>query len=247
MSIFSFFSRQSEPARLPFSTDMHCHLVPGVDDGSPDPSTSVYLIEQMNQWGIDNIIATPHITAGTFENTPEKLDTALEVLHKALSESGLPVTLSRSSENRLDDFFADQLKAGNITPLPGNNLLVEFPWFQEPFQLDTVLFDLKCEGYNIIIAHPERYAYYRTNRDRYETLHRQDNMFQVNLLSLAGHYGKAEKQTAMYLIEHGMVDYIGTDIHNRNHVESITAWLRTREARRVLDTLAPVIKNDTLR
>ncbi len=246
MSIFDFFTRSSEPCTLPYSTDMHCHLVPGVDDGSPDAATSVALIGQMQEWGLDNIITTPHITAGSFENTPDKLDPALETLRKALEGAGSSVKLSRSSENRLDDFFTEQLHAGNITPLPGNNLLVEFPWFQEIFQLDTILFDLKCEGYDIIIAHPERYAYYRNQRDRYEALHRQGNRFQINLLSLAGHYGKAEKATALHLIENNMVDFIGTDIHNQRHVDSIRSWLSTREARRVLQSVAPRLLNDTL-
>ncbi|MBD5344716.1 MAG: hypothetical protein HDR90_07005 [Bacteroides sp.] len=247
MSIFSFFSRQSAPVKLPFATDMHCHLVPGVDDGSPDAATSVKLISGMHQWGIDRIIATPHLTAGTFENTPATLDPALDALRRELAGSGLPVEVSRSSENRLDDFFDAQLRAGNVATLPGNSLLIELPWVQEPFNLDTQLFDLKCQGYNIIIAHPERYPYYRHHPERYASLHGQDNLFQINLLSLAGHYGKAEKQVALHLLEKGMVDYIGTDIHNQRHVESIDAWLRTREARKILDAAAPRLRNDSLR
>lgn len=247
MSIFSFFTRPTAPATLPFATDLHCHLVPGVDDGSPDAATSVKLIEQIHSWGIDRIIATPHLTAGTFENTPATLDPALDALRRELQASGIEVELSRSSENRLDDFFTAQLRAGNVIPLPGNNLLVELPWVQEPLQLDSLLFELKCEGYGVIIAHPERYAYYRHHRDRYASLHSQDNKFQVNLLSLAGYYGKAEKQVALHLIEQGMADYIGSDIHNQRHVDAIDQWLRTREAAKVLHAAAPRLLNDKLR
>lgn len=71
MPLFSFLSKKSEPARLPFKTDIHCHIVPGVDDGSPDVETSVELVKRMGEWGIERIIATPHITEATFENTPE--------------------------------------------------------------------------------------------------------------------------------------------------------------------------------
>ncbi|MDE6484958.1 MAG: hypothetical protein K2L14_06175 [Duncaniella sp.] len=247
MSIFSFFSRSPQQVTLPFVTDMHCHLVPGVDDGSPDAATSVKLIEQMQGWGIGRIIATPHLTEGTFENTPATLDPALEELRAALAAGGSSVAVSRSSENRLDDFFAAQLKAGNVTPLPGNALLVELPWYQEPFNLDALLFDLKCEGYKVVIAHPERYAYYRHHSERYDSLHAQDNLFQINLLSLAGYYGKGEKAVALHLIERGLVDYIGTDIHNQRHVTAIDEWLRTREAKKVLGTAASRLLNDSLR
>ncbi len=74
MSIFSLFkSSRKEPQQLPFHTDIHCHLVPGVDDGSPDTATSVEIIERMKGWGIDRIFLSPHVTQDTFENTPESL------------------------------------------------------------------------------------------------------------------------------------------------------------------------------
>ena len=247
MSIFDFFSRKSEPATLPFETDVHCHVLPGVDDGSPDVETSCRLIEQMNQWGIRNIIATPHITADTFENTPDTLDPALESLTAALVEKNIPVSVIRSSENRIDDFFVDQLKAGNIRPLPGNHLLLENPWLQEAWQLDNLLFNLKVQGFKTIIAHPERYPYYsQTNRDRYKQLHSNGNLFQVNLLSLAGHYGKLEKTTAEYLVESGMADFIGTDLHHEYHVASINNYLTTRDAHRIFDQLRGHLMNEHL-
>ena len=71
MAFFSFLSRKSEPARLPFRTDIHCHILPGVDDGSPDVETSVELVKRMRNWGLDRIIATPHITEATFPRSEE--------------------------------------------------------------------------------------------------------------------------------------------------------------------------------
>lgn len=247
MSIFSFFSRNSEPIQLPFHTDVHCHVLPGVDDGSPDVETSCRLITDMHRWGINNIIATPHITADTFENTPDTLDPALDDLRQQLSARNIPVNITRSSENRIDDFFIDQLQSGNIRPFPGNYILVENPWLQEPWQLDNILFDLKVKGYKVILAHPERYPYYsRDNRQRYKDLHRTGNLFQINLLSLAGHYGKTEKSTAEYLIENDLVDLIGTDLHNPAHVESIDRYLHSNDARKTLPRIAPRILNDRI-
>lgn len=247
MSIFDFFRRPVEPAKLPFATDVHCHVIPGVDDGSPDVDTSCELIEHMNQWGIKNIIATPHLTADTFENTPATLDPALEQLRSAVAERNIPVDIIRSSENRIDDFFVAQLEAGNITPLPGNYLLLENPWFQEAWQLDNFLFNLKVKGYKIIIAHPERFQYYSISKpDRLKELHRNGNLFQINLLSLAGHYGAREKSAAEFLVENEMVEFIGTDLHNMNHVQSIERFLATRGAHKIFEKVGPRLLNDHL-
>lgn len=244
MALFSFL-KKSEPLRLPFKTDIHCHIIPGVDDGSPDVDTSVELVKRMNSWGIERIIATPHITEATFENTPEILDPALEELQEALKARGVDVAVSRASENRIDDFFREQLAAGQITPYPNNYILVENSFIQEPWDLDQFLFDLKIKGYRPILAHPERFHYYFDEHpERYDALHRAGNLFQVNVLSLAGGYSKHEKRVAEKLIEKGYVDFIGTDLHNSRHADIIDAYLTTKDARRHFAALEGRIFND---
>lgn len=244
MGIFNIFSKK-EAAALPFATDIHCHVIPGVDDGSPDVETSVSLVEQMVSWGITRIIASPHVTEETFENTPDILDPALEELQTALAAKGMKVDLSRSSENRIDDFFRDLLAKGLITTLPNNYILVENSFIQEPWQLDQFLFDLKIQGLKPIMAHPERFAYYHgRNMHRYDDLHRAGNLFQVNLLSLAGAYSKEEKKVAETLIAKGFVDFIGTDLHNQRHAEIISEYLRSSDARKHFKALEGRLLND---
>lgn len=244
MALFSFL-KKSEPLRLPFKTDIHCHIIPGVDDGSPDVDTSVELVKRMNSWGIERIIATPHITEATFENTPEILDPALEELQEALKARGVDVAVSRASENRIDDFFREQLAAGQITPYPNNYILVENSFIQEPWDLDQFLFDLKIKGYRPILAHPERFHYYFDEHpERYDALHRAGNLFQVNVLSLAGGYSRQEKRVAEKLIEKGYVDFLGTDLHNSRHADIIDAYLTTKDASRHFAALEGRIFND---
>lgn len=244
MGLLDIF-RKKEPVRLPFATDIHCHIIPGVDDGSPDAATSAELVERMASWGIERIIATPHVTEGTFENTPDILDPALEELNDELAARGIKIPVSRSSENRIDDFLRDQLAKGLITLMPGNHILVECSFIQEPWQLDQFLFDLKMKGMRPVIAHPERYHYYFGDKNRYEELHRAGNLFQVNVLSLAGYYSKTEKKIAEYLIDRGCVDFLGTDLHNHRHADSIDAYLATSDARRHFAALSGRIHNDT--
>lgn len=246
MSIFNFISHKREPIQFPYTTDIHSHVIPGVDDGAPDLTAAIFLVRNMAKWGIKHIIATPHVSDG-FENTPDILDTALEKLQNAVSNSEINISISRSSENRIDDIFRELLKSEQITPFPNNYLLVENSFLQEPWQLDKFLFDLKLDGYNPILAHPERFFYYYAiSPERYDQLHQAGNLFQVNILSLAGAYGKDEKRAAEKLIEKGYVDFLATDLHNPHHVEIIDAYLRSKDARRHFAALYGRLLNDRL-
>lgn len=246
MALFSFLSKKSEPVKLPFRTDIHCHILPGVDDGSPDLNTSVELVKRMRNWGIERIIATPHITEATFENTPDILDPVLQDLQDALKTACPGIELTRASENRIDDFFRAQFEKGLITTYPNNYILVENSFIQEPWQLDQFLFDLTIKGYRPILAHPERYYYYFDERpERYDQLHRAGTLFQINVLSLAGAYTKKEKQVAEKLIEKGYVDFLGTDLHKFRHADAIDEYLTTKDARRHFEALKGKILNDT--
>lgn len=244
--MFDFLRKKSkEPAELCFATDIHCHLVPGVDDGSPDARTSAKLIEQMQQWGIRRIIASPHVTQYTFENDHSSIDPAMEALRAELKARGNDIELSHSAEYRIDELFMERLDKGDIMPLPNNFLLIENSFMQEPWNLDQLVFDLQVKGFQPILAHPERYTYYYNKKNRYAELHSAGLMFQINLLSLAGAYGKAERKIAEQLIKDNLVDFIGTDIHMQRHIDAINDYLVTKEARSDMQALAPMVKNDS--
>lgn len=244
--MFDFLFRNKEPIPLWFKTDIHCHIVPGVDDGSPDAATSVELLERMRRLGIERVIASPHVTQLTFENSPDTIARAMTDLRSAMADKGLNMPVSNSAEYRIDELFNTQLEQGILMPLPDNYLLIENSFIQEPWNLDQLLFDLQVKGYKPILAHPERYPYYYNKRQRYKALHEAGARFQINVLSLAGAYGKAEKQVAEYLIEKGMVDFCGTDLHRHRHIDAIETYLRTKDAKNHSKALAPVILNDTL-
>ncbi|MCH5245618.1 MAG: hypothetical protein J1E84_04065 [Muribaculaceae bacterium] len=246
--MFNFFKRkQTEPGTLPFKVDIHCHILPGVDDGSPDVETSVSLVESLQRMGLTKIIASPHVTQVTFENTPETLDNALGQLQEALKQSNTGIEVDRSAEYRIDDYFQEQLKAGNCKTLPGGYILIENSFIQEPWNLEKLVFDLKIKGYKPILAHPERYMYYHANKlARYKQLHDTETLFQVNMLSIAGGYGKAEKEVALKLLEKGYIDFIGTDLHNAQHVEILEQFLSSREYARLKPLLEKAAKNDDL-
>ena len=235
--MFNFLKKKKEPAHLCVSTDIHCHLVPGVDDGARDAATAAEIIERMQSWGVKRIIASPHVTQDTFENTPEELVKALAELQAELNARGNNIELSRSAEYRIDDYSMSQINSGVATTLPNSYILVENAFMQEPWGLDQLLFDLQVKGLRPILAHPERYFYYHKNQRRYDKIHAAGTCFQVNMLSLAGYYGKEEKAIAESLVAKGYVDFLGTDIHHHRHVDSIEAYLQSKDYSKILPKL----------
>lgn len=195
--MFNFFRKKPvERPELFFHTDIHCHLIPGIDDGQREADGGADLVAHEKEWGIERIIATPHVTQDTFENTPATIEPAFNKLKEAVARRGVEIELLHSAEYRMDAFFTSQLEQGLVKPMPNNYLLVENSFIQEAWNLDKMLFDLKMRGYKPILAHPERYVYYFPKKERYRNLHDAGTLFQINLLSLAGNYGKEVKQMA---------------------------------------------------
>ncbi len=247
--IFDFFIKKDLPVELPVTTDIHCHIVPGVDDGSPRVDTSVEIVERMASWGIKRIFASPHVAQEMFENTPDVLDRALISLKQGIDKAGVDVEVERHAEYRLDDYAIPQIMDEDVMvkTMPSGYILVENSFIQEPWNLPQLVFDLKIKDLKPILAHPERYYYYwGRNRVRYEELHEAGLLFQVNLLSLAGYYGKHEKATAEWLVNHDLVDFVGSDIHGMHHVETIEAYLRSKASRKHFAKLNGRLLNDTI-
>lgn len=244
--MFDFFHKKSKPEKLWFATDIHCHILPGIDDGSPDTSTSMELVERMQQWGIERIFASPHVTYGTFPNTVETVGSARAELQQALDNAGNGLKLGNSAEYRIDDLFMEHLEAGDLMTLPGNVLLIENSFMQEPWNLDQLIFDLQVKGYRPVLVHPERYPYYYARKDRYEALRNTGVMFQVNVLSLAGYYGRQEKRIAEMLVDKKLVSYLGTDLHRASHADAIDSYLASKDYLRHRAALEGVVANDAL-
>lgn len=244
--MFNFLkSKNKGPIKLCIKTDIHCHIVPGVDDGSPDAATSVRLIGEMEKWGIKRIIASPHVTKNTFENDHSTIDPAMAELQAALSAQGSGVTVQHSAEYRIDELLDSRIETGDLMTLPNDFILIENSWLQEPGNLDRLVFDLQVKGLRPILAHPERYTYYWNDKSRYTTLHNAGLLFQINVLSLAKGYDTGSLKAAEYLIEQGLVDFLGTDLHRTAHVEVINNYLRTSAAARHMDALATRVMNDS--
>ena len=227
-------------------TDIHSHVCPGIDDGSPSPQMSVQLVKGMADLGFTKMVVTPHVTDETFPNTPAIIRESFSRLVRACEQAGLPMQFRCSAEYRVDDILYSMVEKNTMSPLPGGWLLVENSWFQEPFGLEIFLFELRSgRGLKPILAHPERYPYYQHHYDRLEKLFNDGVALQINLLSLAGHYGKPIKQTAEWLLAHNMVSFVGSDLHRLGHLDVIRDYLCSRQYSKLEDK-ADLILNDTI-
>ena len=224
--MFKLFSR-SKPATgtidlSVLKVDMHSHLLPGIDDGSPDIATSLSLIKGMMDLGYTKLVTTPHIMWDMYKNTSEIISQKLEVVREAVKAEGLNVEINAAAEYFLDDYVAGLIKSGTPLLTFGENMvLVEFSMAYPSHSLKDILFDMQMQNYQPVIAHPERYIYLDQNKEFYEELKDIGCLFQLNLLSLGGYYGKSPQELALYLIKKGHYDLIGTDLHGFRHLEGL--------------------------
>lgn len=249
MKLFDFLhiTRKNRLPELFWHTDLHSHICPGIDDGSPTVEKSVRLATAMQELGFTSMIVTPHTTDEVFPNTPSIVADSFNQLRTACAEAGLDMKFSVSCEYRIDEFLFDLLRRNMVFPLPGDYLLVENSWLQEPGSFDQFMFELRnTYGLKPILAHPERYPYYQKHRERYKQMHDNGILFQVNMMSLGSHPNHATRQTAQYLLDNKMIDFIGSDLHRTTHIEYIRDFLCSKNYRK-LEKLAPQILNDTLK
>lgn len=247
MGLFNIFSKKKTQSTLFYHTDVHCHILPGVDHGSQDVVQSMEMLKAEMDMGISRVILTSHVTAETFENTPETLTAAFGVLQKAVAEAELPIELHVSAEYRMDDYWNRQWEAGAVLPMPGNYLLLENSFLQERLDMDQFIYEVQLKGYKPILAHPERYAYYSQRRDRLRHLHDAGAKFQINILSLAGYFGRGAREMAVWFIKQGMVDMLGSDMHNIEHASIIKEYINTNDWKRLSQQLEGHIINDAVK
>lgn len=228
-----FFKRKKSPYSdfSELGLDMHSHLVPGVDDGAQDVNDSINIIIGLKELGFEHLITTPHTLQGIHPNTRETLTAGHGLLSGKLPNG---ITLRLSSEYFLDEQFDEQLNANSVMPMAGNRLLIEFSQISRPLDLEEKIFDLGIKGYQVILAHPERFQFFHRSFEYYKRLKEMGVELQLNALSLTGHYGKNVKVVAEKLVENDMIDFLGTDIHHVRHLEVLKLVPATKSFERLM-------------
>lgn len=209
-------------------TDMHSHIIPGIDDGSQSMEESVEMIRLLYRLGYRKIITTPHVNSDFFPNTTEIITAGLASLKDEIKKEGIPIELNAAAEYAVDYDFQTKKIHQPLMTLPGNYLLIEFSYYSPPENIEDTLFKLQIAKYQIILAHPERYAYWANDFSTFEKLKDRGIYFQLNINSLNGFYSPLAKKMAEKLIKNQMIDLIGSDAHSSGHVQRLSQSLSNK-------------------
>jgi tyrosine-protein phosphatase YwqE len=235
--LFNFFKKNNTAAPLGYrdlKTDMHSHLLPGIDDGAPTLEESLSLIRQLKALGYQKLVTTPHIYTEFYPNTSAIIQEKLALVRQACAAEGIDITIDAAAEYFMDDHFAQLLEKGDLLPLWDNLVLVEMSFMGAPPQLEQYLFRLQTKGFVPVLAHPERYGFMHHDLRQYERLKDLGCKFQLNLLSLTGYYEKNVVQTAEKLLHKGWIDFLGTDLHHQRHMDHLKAGEQSKAMRQAI-------------
>lgn len=195
--------------------DLHCHILPGVDDGAKDVSQSIEMAKAAEKEGITAIIATPHHMNGTYKNEKAAVEYDVDILNTQLQQAGIGVDIYAGQEVRLyGELLQDYENNKLLTVNHSTHMLVEFPSSSIPAFAEQLLFDMQLKGITPIIVHPERNAAIAEDPDRLYKLIKNGALSQVTAASVNGKFGKKIKALSMQLIEADLTHFIATDAHN---------------------------------
>ena len=238
MNFFSnLFSSTPKPGLANLSvlkTDIHSHLIPGIDDGAQTMEDTLALVAELRQLGYQKVITTPHVMSDYYKNTPEIILDGLEKVRKAVIEAGIEIEIEAAAEYYLDYNFEIKIAQKQLLTFGKNHVLFELPFLSPPESLNKVIFELQTNGYKPVLAHPERYSFWYKDFEKFTELKEKGVLFQMNINSLTGHYSVDTKKMAERMVDENMIDLLGTDCHNLNHIRLLQNCLTEKYLHKIL-------------
>jgi len=240
-----FFRINRFPKISKVKIDMHSHLIPSIDDGSKSINSSLEILEYMSRVGYKKIITTPHTIANKYPNSTSSILKGLDELNEALKDRKIDIDVEVASEYYMDDEFINRLNIDDILTIGDDKyILFETSYNFKPIYFEEVVFQMISKGYRPILAHPERYKYISNPKKEFLRFKKLGIYLQLDINSLGGHYGKLAKKYAKILINLGIVDFIGSDVHYKKQVSFMEKIFTTKEYHKIF--LKNEILNDTL-
>ncbi len=216
--MFSFGKKKIQSDYFVLETDIHSHLIPGIDDGSQSLEESLEILNMMSKIGYKKVITTPHIMADAYRNSTQSILDGLELLKEAVSYEKIDIDIEVAAEYYLDELFIDRLDKNDILTIGDGYLLFETSYISKPINFEEIIFDMIIKGYKPILAHPERYRYISNPKEIYGRMKELNIFFQIDINSLGGYYGRQAQEQAILLSKWGMIDFLGSDIHHKKQV-----------------------------
>jgi len=197
--------------------DLHCHILPGLDDGSPDMAVSLAMARLAAKDGITDTVATPHLFRGASNLTDfGMLGRKLKEFQAELERQAIPLAVHCGVEVRFSHNLIEEIRKHrkNIVLAGSSYMFIEFPFDYVYTGAREVFFEIMNEGLIPILAHPERITTFISHPERLFELVETGALVQLNAGSILGHYGSQVRETALLCLRLSMVHFIASDGHN---------------------------------
>jgi len=210
--------------------DLHCHVLPAIDDGAESLEQALEFCRVALADGVTTLVATPHQKPGQYDNSPDVIREKVAELRSALREAAVEVEIVEGAEVYLTADLPARLKAGKVSTLgdTGRYLLLELPYQQFPLRVEETVFQLKLSGVTSVLAHPERIAYFTADMDRVEKMVRLGCLTQITAAALLGGFGDKARDFSNRMLEKDLVHVIASDAHDTVYRPPVLA--RARDA-----------------
>ncbi|HLP21212.1 MAG TPA: CpsB/CapC family capsule biosynthesis tyrosine phosphatase, partial [Chitinophagales bacterium] len=206
---------------------------------------SIVMLRNFEQLGIKKVVASPHSMADGYINSTEKILQTRDMVQQAINKAGINIQFDAAAEYYMDELFMEKIERRDLLTVGKNYVLMELSYLSKPNNTGDAIYKLQVAGYNLILAHPERYPYYYEDSfENYKKFKDRGVYFQINLGSLVGKYGGGAKYTAEKMIDEGMVEFASSDLHNIGQFEVLKACLQSKHLEKLFNS--DRFKNKTL-
>jgi protein-tyrosine phosphatase len=224
--------------------DLHCHMLPGIDDGAPDLSVALEMADIAYRDGIRTLACTPHIYPGMYENSAESIRLATDAFRTQLADAGIPLELTYASDTHVVPDLIDKLRLGQVPTFNGGRyFLLEPPHHVAPPNFEQFVFSIMAAGYVPVVTHPERLSWIEEHYQVFKTLSLRGAWMQVTAGSLTGRFGGAAQYWGERMLDEGLVHILATDAHSPKRrppllaegMEAAKRWVGAEEAVRLVN------------
>jgi tyrosine-protein phosphatase YwqE len=238
--MISFFSKKPKLVDLipQGFIDIHSHVLPKIDDGSKSIEETTILLEKMAKIGFEKCIVTPHTMTNIWDNSSGFIEDTFEKTKRKLPSDLSKMLVKASSEYMMDESFIERLQNQSLLTIKDEIVLVEMSYLNPTLDLKNILFQLQMKGYTPLLAHPERYLYFHNTKKDYALLKDLGCLFQLNLLSTIGYYGKPVADVADYLLSNNLIDFVGSDIHHKRHVDGFQERIKIKSKNQLIEAIS---------